>query len=324
MSYQSTCHSEVLEYPFWLTALAGTDRSDVSSATGTGPLLSSLLSLLLALQVFCHRSMQKCVVHVILRPGKTDVIPPYGALFLYRNYIAPDHLGPYMYEAAFGLKHNSLYAEVTKGHRAHVQMWCNNHCDLLHIIGKDAEKVVSGLESKVGVEDVIRQENELVLVTRDCLLEHEANLLEAYLERHQCLSLPPRTYAAGKITTRVIALTEESLGSIYTDLSDDYEITVEAKREIDAITPDVPLMMTNSELPSLTKRQEDALASAYAEGYYEIPRSCTTADIAAELGVGRRTAEEHLRIAEQKVMDGFVAYLVDGGKSRELPVESLS
>lgn len=229
-----------------------------------------------------------------------------------------------MYEAAFGLKHDSLYADITQRHRAHVQLWCNNHCDLLHVVGSDAEAVVAALRPTVGVEDVVRRENELLLVTRDCLLDHEEHLLEEYLARHRCLALPPRTYEAGKITTRVISLTEDALAGIYRDLSEDYEVTVEAKREIETISHDVPLMMTNSELPDLSPRQEDALATAYAAGYYEIPRDCTTADIADELGIGRRTAEEHLRIAERKIMDGFITYLVNSDTSRELPVEPLA
>jgi len=230
----------------------------------------------------------------------------------------------HMYEAAFGLDHDSLYADITEGHRTHIQLWCNNHCDLLHVVGSDAADVVAALRPTVGVEDVVRRENELLVITRDCLLDHEDNLLEEYLARHRCLSLPPRTYEFGKSTTRVISLTEEGLARIYRDLSEDYAVTVEAKREIEKIGHDVPLMVSDSELPDLSPRQEEALATAYAGGYYEIPRDCTTADIADELDVGRRTAEEHLRIAERKVMDGFITYLVDSDASRELPVEPLA
>lgn len=220
-----------------------------------------------------------------------------------------------MYEAAFGLAHESHYAELTRGIDARVQMWCNNHCDLLHVTGEDAQAVVDGVGADVGMADVVEVDDEMILVTNDCLLKHEENLLEVYLERHGCLSFPPRTYEDGKITARVIALTETALADIYEDLSGEYDVTVEAKREIRTITPDVPILVTNDVFPDLSERQAEAIATAHAAGYYEIPRDCSTADIAAEMGVERRTAEEHLRIAERKIVDGYMDHLASGPTS---------
>ena len=221
-----------------------------------------------------------------------------------------------MYEASFRMNHHSLYADTTKGREVEIEMWCNNHCDLLHVKGADAESIIEQIDDRIGVRNTISRDGEVVLVTADCLLEHEEDLLETYLRRHGCLSLPPRIYARGRITARVIALTESELGDIYEDLRDDYAVTVDAKREIEIGKPDAPLLMTNSALPTLSKRQEEALMTAHEVGYYRIPRECTTRDIGDRLGVGRRTAEEHLRIAERKVVEGFIDHILRDGPNR--------
>jgi predicted DNA binding protein len=215
-----------------------------------------------------------------------------------------------MYEASFRMDHNSLYADTTNGREARIEMWCNNHCDLLYVEGADTGGVADAIGDRIGVKKTVDRDGETVLVTSDCLLDHETDLLETYLRRHACLSLPPRLYADGQLTTRVIALAEAQLKEIYRDLCADHDVTVEAKRELQIGKPDTPLLMTSAALPTLSKRQEKALVTAHDAGYYAIPRECTTSDIGDRLGVGRRTAEEHLRIAEQKVVEGFIDYIL--------------
>lgn len=67
-------------------------------------------------------------------------------------------------------------------------------------------------------------------------------------------------------------------------------------------------------LDALTDRQLEVLRTAYAMGYYEVPRTVSTADVAEELGIDASTVSEHLRRAERNVL---VRYLnVDPHASR--------
>lgn len=52
----------------------------------------------------------------------------------------------------------------------------------------------------------------------------------------------------------------------------------------------------------LTDRQRTAVAVAIDHGYYDSPRDCTVADVAAALDIAPGTAAEHLRKAEATVM----------------------
>ncbi|SEO56273.1 hypothetical protein SAMN04487948_103243 [Halogranum amylolyticum] len=219
-----------------------------------------------------------------------------------------------MYEATFRIPDAGSYAAATAGSDARIELWCNDHCDLLHVTAGDdseaAAAVVARVEELVGVQDRLETTDELVVVTADCLKSHDSSHVETYLARHGCLLLPPLRYARGAKLCRVLALDPAALSACYRDLVDDgYRVGVESKREISAVRQDAPLLRLDDALPTLTERQREVLTTAFDAGYYEIPRRTTTEEIAAVVGVERRTAEEHLRRAENKLLAGVIEYL---------------
>jgi DNA-binding CsgD family transcriptional regulator len=58
-----------------------------------------------------------------------------------------------------------------------------------------------------------------------------------------------------------------------------------------------------SPLDALTDRQQEVLDVAYELGYYDIPRTSSTEEIAAELGVDDSTVAEHLQRAEHNLLE---------------------
>jgi len=55
-------------------------------------------------------------------------------------------------------------------------------------------------------------------------------------------------------------------------------------------------------MEKLTDRQREIVQLAYEKGYYEVPRSASTEDIAAELGIDPSTVAEHLQRAERNLL----------------------
>lgn len=53
---------------------------------------------------------------------------------------------------------------------------------------------------------------------------------------------------------------------------------------------------------TLSERQREAVEAALAAGYYDVPRTATSEDVAAALGCSASTASEHLRKAESTVL----------------------
>lgn len=214
-----------------------------------------------------------------------------------------------MYEAVFRIELRDEEGVPTAGTETSVELWCNDHCDLLHVSGPEAEDALSQVATDVGVRERIEEGDELVAITGDCLKEHRTDYIEQYLARHDCLLIPPLRYAEGAKFCRTLALDAASLAAFYRDLVAEYVVSVESKREIRSVTPDAPLLTVDALLPTLSPRQREVFTLAHERGYYEIPRETTTEQIAAEVGVGRRTVEEHLRRAENKLADALVDYL---------------
>ncbi|WP_135821578.1 helix-turn-helix domain-containing protein [Halostella litorea] len=214
-----------------------------------------------------------------------------------------------MYEATFRVG-DTEQPIPTAGREVRVDLWCNDHCDLVRAVGDDADAALADVAATVGVADRVRDGGEHVAVTEECLAARRSDNVERYVGRHGCLLLPPLRYADGERVSRVLALSGDALGRVYRDLVDDgHEVAVESKRGVDAVTGEGPLLDPGGVVPQLTARQREVLLTAVEGGYYDLPRETTTAAVAESVGVERRTAEDHLRRAERKVVEAFAGYL---------------
>lgn len=64
---------------------------------------------------------------------------------------------------------------------------------------------------------------------------------------------------------------------------------------------------SESLLSALTARQKQTLLTAYALGYYDVPRRISSEDLSRHLNVDKSTMVEHLRKAERKLIAGIIA-----------------
>lgn len=215
-----------------------------------------------------------------------------------------------MYEAEFAINDSTAYTDATADTDCQIELWCNEHSDFLYVSGSGFESVIEQVRTDIGIKEQLRGPNEVVVITASCLRQHETQTIERYLKRHNCLMLPPLRYENGKKHCRILALESANLTEIYTDLLDDgYPVEVHSKRTIEAPKQSSPLLSPTGLFPELTARQKESLVLAVANGYYELPRQTSTKELATELGVSRRTTEDHLRRAEQKILTALVEYL---------------
>jgi predicted DNA binding protein len=198
----------------------------------------------------------------------------------------------------------------TADREVRVELWCNDHCDLVRAVGPDAPAVVADVDDAVGVADRIVGGEEHVVVTDGCLASQRPDDVETYVGAHGCLLLPPLRYAGGERVCRVLALGADGLADLYRNLLDDgHDVTVGSKRSVNSVTGAAPLLDPEGLVPDFTARQREVLLTAIENGYYELPREVTTAEIADSVGVHRRTAEDHLRRAERRVVTALAEYL---------------
>lgn len=60
-------------------------------------------------------------------------------------------------------------------------------------------------------------------------------------------------------------------------------------------------------LSALTSKQRRALLTAYALGYYDVPRRVSSEELSQHLNADKSTTVEHLRKAERKIIAGIIA-----------------
>jgi hypothetical protein len=122
-----------------------------------------------------------------------------------------------------------------------------------------------------------------------------------------CAPLPPSRVADGVERLCILAPSNRQLTALVRELSS----AVGAARILSCQTVDfydptltIPL---GSLLQSLSHRQLKAVMAAVDRGYYEIPRRATAEAFAADLGISRSTAEEHLRKGEGTIVGAVAA-----------------
>lgn len=214
-----------------------------------------------------------------------------------------------MFEATFRITGDSTYASATAGTETTVELWCNDHCDLLYVDGDPPTELLDRIRDQVGMEDTLSSDDSMLIVTGDCLKNHEQKHIEKYLARHSCLLLPPLSYRDGYKLCHVLALDSSNLTAFYRDIVGDFDVTIDTKRIIEEPPNKRSPNLLEMETPSLSTRQREALLLAAEEGYYEIPRGVTTEALAEQLGINRRTFEDHLRRAENKIIGNLANYL---------------
>ena len=211
-----------------------------------------------------------------------------------------------MHEATLRIEGGGPYALATADGDTEIELWCNDHCDLLHVRGDDTATAVSAVDREVGIRDERTHGDDHLVITNECLTVREDDTIDAYLARHGCLLLPPLTYRDGAKHCRVLALDPATLTALYRDLITAYRVDVVEKHELTSPTRVTPVRSTDAVLPDLTDRQRTVLRAAHEAGYYRIPRDVTTAEVAAAFDLDRRTVEDHLRRAENKLLGALV------------------
>lgn len=76
--------------------------------------------------------------------------------------------------------------------------------------------------------------------------------------------------------------------------------------EEDGVSPDLRKLGAydgrSRPLDDLTDRQQEVIRTAFEMGYYEVPRSVSTGDVAGELDLDPSTVAEHLQRAERNLL----------------------
>ncbi|WP_254523090.1 helix-turn-helix domain-containing protein [Natrinema caseinilyticum] len=136
-----------------------------------------------------------------------------------------------------------------------------------------------------------------------CFLEGEvsaaARSLFENFTRGSLMTVPPIEYNDDGTNTFTIVGTETDIQAAVDCVPDGVGVTVE--------TVGATRVAADSAVGRLSDRQREAVETALELGFYDVPRTATSADVARELGCATATAAEHLQKAESTVF----AFLFD-------------
>lgn len=154
-------------------------------------------------------------------------------------------------------------------------------------------RVLSALEQQPGIRSVecLSTDDQSVYVyVRE--VSQNRTIADAFTERTLVVTLPVQFRMDGAVELSV-------LGS-GSDLQDAVRF-VRSRADLTVLA--VHEGWTGYGLDVLTDRQRTVVRAAYEAGYYDYPRTVTQEDIAAAVGVTAGTVAEHLRKAEQALIE---------------------
>ena len=192
-----------------------------------------------------------------------------------------------------------LLADLTKAHPGlAVEGTPMGNLLLLRCTGdpETVAKAADALAARYATRHAAKEGDVLTLVAEAS--PAEVSVLER-IAAADALLLPPLSWREGRLRVRLLLFQEASaavLGGILPDASLAYKVPLRG-RDVDR-----ELLASGLLLPSLTKRQGQAILAALEAGYYDAPRKVTTADVAGRLGIARSTFEEHLKAAESHLV----------------------
>ena len=222
------------------------------------------------------------------------------------------------FEVAFKLQHECPYNTFSKTHpNAIISHWCNWSRDVLEIAHRDVadegmQKSIHELTKALGTR-IIRSSftsSNLQIVLQHCACDRVPPPTLPVIEGRNCLELQPAVYTGGWEWYRLIAFSERDLRRLFKDLDKDCTVEVTSRRSIsNESIRDTFLISTTTLFGNLTGKQRRALIMALDNGYYQMPRRATAGRIAAKLGVPRTSYVDHLRKAENKVIQTVGSYI---------------
>ncbi|HKI76432.1 MAG TPA: helix-turn-helix domain-containing protein [Candidatus Bathyarchaeia archaeon] len=128
------------------------------------------------------------------------------------------------------------------------------------------------------------------------------------IEKRNCLNLQPMVYTDGWEWYHVVAFSQRDIKSLFRDLKH-CKVEVTSRRSIsEEFVHDNLLISTSSLLGDLTRKQTNALLIALDNGYYNLPRRATALEISKRLGIPRTSFVDHLRKAQNKVIQAVGPY----------------
>ncbi len=219
-----------------------------------------------------------------------------------------------MFEIKMKLRHTCPYLELANIFDLHLYLYCSDFFDLLIIPKLISDEEMEIVKSKVKKPDTVEitlggEDGNTTYIHFECMCDLEKSVSPNIQRLGGLLELPV-LYKNGWEYYKIISLNKKSQAAImeYIQTIPEYEILSITDLDIDQYK--YQFLTTNEIMKSLTARQIEVLVKAYEQGYYKIPRSVKTRELAEKFNVSRTATEKSLRKAENTIITSIIPYLL--------------
>ncbi len=214
-------------------------------------------------------------------------------------------------EITFRIRYDSPYVRISgKYPGKKISMWCVWDRELLHFPA-ESQDAIDEIERDVDSRGMVIESSKSspggnVLLMR-CTCDVFRSVWNVTSE-HRMVDLFPAVFLDGWGYYKVLSFDDSSLKDFFAELNSMGTTELMSKRNVDFSS--IPSnVWVGSLFNDLTGRQIDSIIKAHDYGYYDSPREITTSSVAKSMGLSRSTYEEHLRKAENRIMDAVIPYL---------------
>ena len=191
-------------------------------------------------------------------------------------------------------------------------VWCNREHEVIELVVEKQEEYLAVMEEISKIGGIVEESSDgytVHLVTKRCFCTLE-NSVGRNIDAFNLLHVLPVIYEQGWEYYRVIAFRHEDLKELLQRLEEKgFVVDVLRKVPFDGFIASSLTLTADALFSDLTEKQIDALLTAYSHGYYRLPRKADVKTIASKKGVPRTTFQEHLRKAENKLIESLVPYI---------------
>lgn len=218
-----------------------------------------------------------------------------------------------LFELEFKIRHHCRLADFSFQHPViGIHMWRLKNHEIIEVFSRDGTEAKMSLDevnSLDGAIDHIGDNYRTHLISKSipCAVD---NLIEECSSNLDILHISPINYYEGWEYHRVIAFRQDDITKLIDNLQEcSYIPWILRKVPFSGFTEESMTVRTETLFANLTDFQTDAVLTAHSHGYYKIPRSANVKTISNNIGVRRTTFQEHLRKAENKIIQALIPHL---------------
>ncbi|OLS27570.1 MAG: hypothetical protein HeimC3_03490 [Candidatus Heimdallarchaeota archaeon LC_3] len=221
-----------------------------------------------------------------------------------------------VFELSVKLQHNCIYLDYSEAFgNKQIYHYCSKFNDYLIVPGRlnDEQKLFT--EFVFGKFDNLRFKqigapSEYTYVMFDCKCDElESNYITPKIRKLKGIPIFPHVYQNGWEYYKIFCKTKEIANDIVSMLENENRFKMISLSDLGDDLLITQSAILNQLITELTPKQLEVLTSAFEKGYYNIPRSIRTIDIAEKMGKTRYAVDKSLRSAENKIINYIMPFL---------------